>query len=427
VDYLIQAGDAAAQLYAHPEARLHYAQAREVLSKLPDTEDNRRRQVDVTLKHVTVSWAADRPEVNLERLAEAEARLQSLSGPEGTSGSDRVRLARVRYWMGRLHYLRNEPREAIGYYRQVLAVAQDIGDEELLAIPSSFIGQAMLVQGHFGKAETFLSQAIIPLEKTGNWLEWIRSVGFLGVSLAARGQYSAGIAEAERSLTHARKTHNLLGMAMAHIYLSVIHLTGEEVPRLLETSRAGLEAAEQSGNRMLSYLELGFQAWGESRLGQHQQALESMAQSQAIGQALGGRLILADWLTAANAEINLAAGRVEEALTLAEETVNAAKSTGGIFAEGLAQRVWGEALAALDPPRREEAQAHMADSLKALETGEARLEAARTHVAWGLICRAGNDVAAARDHFEQAAAQFEASRMVGALEKTRQLLAELKD
>ena len=51
---------------------------------------------------------------------------------------------------------------AIGYYRQVLEVAKELGDEELLAIPSSVIGQAMLLQGHYNKAEPLLLQAIQP-------------------------------------------------------------------------------------------------------------------------------------------------------------------------------------------------------------------------------------------------------------------------
>ena len=60
-----------------------------------------------------------------------------------------------------------------------------------------------------------------------------------------------------------------------------------------------------------------------------------------------------------------------------------AQEMGGIFGEGLARRVWGQALAALMPQQRDEAEAQLAESLRLLESGQSRLEAARTHVAWG--------------------------------------------
>ena len=56
------------------------------------------------------------------------------------------------------------------------------------------------------------------------------------------------------------------------------------------------------------------------------------------------------------------------------------------------------------------------------ETG---LEAARTHVAWGQFLRDRGDLAAAHEHLERAAAQFEASGLTEELERTRRALADL--
>jgi predicted ATPase len=426
VEYLIKAGDAAAGLYARAEARLHYAQALEALTHLPDTEENRRRRVDVTIKQAGASWFADPPERNLRRMAEAETVAQALAGPDGTSGGDRLRLARTHYWMGRFHYLCNEMREAMGYYRRVLVVAQESGDDELLAIPSSMIGRVRLFQGQFGQAGSLLAQAVAPLEKMADWHEWVSTVGFLSVALAARGQHAAGVAENERALARALETNNISGAALTHLHRCTIWLMGGDLSRMLESSRAAVEIAEQSGERLFAYVGHGYRGWAESRLGQHEAARESMAESIAVGQSLGGQLIMADWLAAAHAEIALNAGRIEEALALAEEAVALGKSAGSLFSEGLAHRVWATALAARRPPLWEEAEAHMEASLQPLEAGEAYLEAARTHLAWGLLRRDRGDAAAARDHFEKAAAQFEASGLVRELERTRRWLLKLK-
>jgi predicted ATPase len=100
-DYLLRAGDEAARLSADSEARGHYEKAMNALARLPDTVENRRRRVDTTIKQAAVSWIADPPDLNLTRLAAAEALAGELPTVERTTGEDRLRLARVRYWMGR--------------------------------------------------------------------------------------------------------------------------------------------------------------------------------------------------------------------------------------------------------------------------------------------------------------------------------------
>ena len=61
---------------------------------------------------------------------------------------------------------------------------------------------------------------------------------------------------------------------------------------------------------------------------------------------------------------------------------------GSRFSGGLAHRVWAQALAAADPPRWDAADEHLATSLDLLESGDARLPAAHTRMAWARICRA---------------------------------------
>ncbi|HUS17032.1 MAG TPA: adenylate/guanylate cyclase domain-containing protein, partial [Chloroflexia bacterium] len=126
-EYLIRAGDAATRLFAHAEARLHYTQALEALDHLPDTPANGARRVDVTTNLVSVSVVADDPAHNIARLTAVEPLARALPGPDGTLGGDTLRLARVHYWLGRSHFYRNESREAIGYYRQVMAEAREAG------------------------------------------------------------------------------------------------------------------------------------------------------------------------------------------------------------------------------------------------------------------------------------------------------------
>jgi tetratricopeptide (TPR) repeat protein len=325
--------------------------------------------------------------------------------------------------MGRSHFMANAPREAIGYYRQVLEVAKELGDEEMVAIPSSVMGRAMVAQGLFGGALPLLEQAVASMERLGNVTEWISAQGYLGVALAAVGRHAEGVAAGEAAIRRSIEISSPTALSISYVYFFAVHLMAGDVARMLETSRDTIRSAERSGDRLALYVGHGDAAWAECRRGDHAAAAEHMARCHEVAETLGGRLVIADWFAAAGAEMALRAGYPPEATALAEEAVAFARSMGGTFGEGLAHQVWGEAAAAADPPRMDEAEEHFAAARELFATGEARLPAAHLQLAWGRLLLARGGAAAARGHLEEAAAQFEASGLAGPLAETRELLA----
>src|SRR5204863_5030654 len=132
---------------------------------------------------------------------------------------------------------------------------------------------------------------------------WVFAVGFLGLSYAARGDYAAGVAAGQRALARARELNNLTAVTASRNLLFFIYLFGGDLPRMLEESRLIVATAEQSGDRVYAYVGLGLRAWAESRLGRHEAAQDSMAQSEAVVRRFGGRLIMAEHMAAIRAEI----------------------------------------------------------------------------------------------------------------------------
>lgn len=423
-EYAIQAGDVAVRSYAFKEARGFYKQALDVLPRLPDTIENRRRRIDTINNWVRVSYSAEDPKNYLPRLQEAETLARELPAPDGTPGGDRLRLARVHYWIGISHYYRGAAREGITYFRQVVAVAQELGDEQLLTIPAAVIGRALSAQGRFDQALPLLNQAVGPLEKLGDWANWIITFSWLGYDMAYSGQYAAGLANIQRVLAYATEKNYLSGIAMAYVYLTNVYMMGGETLKAQQAGQMAVQASEQSGDKIYRYLAFAYHGWVESRLGNHNIAAEQTAQSDAIAQ--GSTLIMADLLLATKAEIALNANRVEEAVTLGEKCVALAQSVGGVLAEGLAQRVWGQALARLEPPQWDQAETHLAASVTTLESCHAYIDAARTQFFWGQICAASRRSTAAREHLQKAAAQFETSGLTHELEKVQVALKKLE-
>jgi DNA-binding SARP family transcriptional activator len=382
--FSVAAGDEARRLFARGRARKHYMDALEILSHLPTTTQNRSQHMDTILKKVSMSISAEAPERNLAQLNEAEALVKALSDTEESTDKERqLSLARIHYWMGRMHYYHNDRRQALKYFRRVLAEAQEVGDDELIATSSSVIGRVLVHQGYFGQARQFLVQAISALERASNWTEYVDTVAYLGIVRAGSGEYIAGVEEVQRAL----ETHHLAADAMCHCCIAIMYILGGDMRQALEEGRAIVSVGEQSGDQLAVYLGYGLRAWAEIRLGHHEEALAYMAQQQVSAGSLGEeRLILDDIFIPIRAEIALKAGHVEEALALAEEAVAYAQTVDGKFAEGMAQRVWAQALVALGPPRWDAARVHMAASLHAFEAGDILLEVTRTHQEWALLC-----------------------------------------
>jgi len=423
----LAAGDEALRLFATAMARMHYAEALENLSQLPERAENRRHRVDAIMKQVVIASFSDPPEQSLAQLAEAEALVRALPTLEALSRDARLSLARIHFWMGRTHSHRSDRQQALQYFRQAQA-----GAHEVEAEASSMIGRVLATQGYCGQARPLLTQALAPLERAANgepayhlnWIEYILTLGYLGDVLAACGQYSEGLLGVQRALALALERGNLVAVAFGYLHLALAYFFGGETQLVLEESRAVVGRAEQAGDWVRAYIGYGLRAWAENQLGQHEAALASMTQQQALARSLGEqRLILADWFAATSAEIVLSTHRVEEALTLAEEAVTYAHSVDGKYAEGMAQRVWGQALAALTPAHWDEVEEHLTSSLQAFEACEMLPEIARTHRTWGLLCCDRHDPTSAHAHLEKAATIFEACGLTNEQERTRRMVA----
>jgi len=380
--YYRDAGDAAARLHAYPEAAAYYANALQALGNLPPNDGIRRQFIDLTLDQMGVSWGAEDPGSNLAKLAKVEAIARALPAGGDHAGPDRARLARIQYWIGRTHYYRDEPREAIGYFQQVLAVGQELGDERLLAIPLAVMGRALVVQGHFDRAIPLLARALGPLEETDEWLDWSFSKAYHGVAIAAAGQQAEGLAETHEAVARARATNNPTALAGCLIVLAFHGCLGRDAEAFREAADAASAAGRVAGNSLMISVGLGFNAWALSRLGRHEEAEARMAEAIAEAEKIGGRIVAGDWIAAANAELALNAGRPEEAVARATPAIEKARAIGGIFGEGVAQRIWGEALARLQPASQEEVDLHMAKALELFEAGGCALEVAHTRAAW---------------------------------------------
>ena len=266
--------------------------------------------------------------------------------------------------------------------QRVLQVAQELQDAELLIVPSTIIGQVMATRGLFRDALALFRQITDLMARWDDLTQWILTRAFLGLTEVAVGHWQEGEALAEQALARAVEIHNNTGQIYGHLFLAVIAVHTGDMRRVLLESQRTLQLAETSGDRLYCYFGHGYQALAHSRLGDHTAADESLTRQRAMAASLGGSLATADWFAAIEAEVALNAGRITAALALAEQAIELATASGGIYGEGLARRVHAQALCAAADPRRDVLDAQWAASIECFRRGGAELELARTYALW---------------------------------------------
>ncbi len=420
-EFAARAAEADLRVSAYPEARLHYAQALDAIARVTDSAPNRRRKIDLALRFLDLRWTSDTAGQDLALLDTLEESARALAVESNNAKEDQIQLAQIHLTRGGIFLATNQIAEAMQVYEQVLAKAQDLGEPQLLATPSVLIGAALNGQGFFGKALPLLFQAWdVFMDQPDGW-QWVCLV-HLSTALANLGRLEEARELVEAATMKLDRTNNLRASTFAHFSLANIALQERSMPIRLEHSRQAVENSRIGNDPLYRFIGLTMLALSESHLGQGDAAQAHMGESQYLREKMGGQPFFSDWAGAIYAEIALQLGDVNKAQQLAQEALILARSIDGWYAQGWAQRIWGEACLQMQPPEREQAHVHFAASLAAYEACQAPLEAARTRVAWGKVLHERGENDAACEHLEKASAQFEASGLMGELKETRVLL-----
>jgi tetratricopeptide (TPR) repeat protein len=184
------------------------------------------------------------------------------------------------------------------------------------------------------------------------------------------------------------------------------YLLAGDWPLALSYLRKACSYATETGDKVHLNLAYSGVGWANSYLGNHDEARAARNKAQEIAQAMGGRVMLDDWYRAGDAEIAWNAGDHDLALRLAESVVESSAAAGLLLSQGIAERVWGDALAARGA--YQESDAHMERSIGVLESGGLAIQVARTRLRWALQLQKRGECARGDALHREACAQFEA-------------------
>ena len=293
VRFLSLAGDRAVEAVALDEARSHYHQAIQLLDEMEEGEETSRLHADIVLKWAAVShYAATRK--NIETLEAALASARALH--------DSKRVARLTYWLGRLHYMMGNPSEASTQLSLCIELAEELDDEETIALSYNLRGRVCYQTAEFPLGIDLLRKGILMMERRGDDEEAAYSTSILGVTLCLVGAFAEGFEQHERALQRFRRHDNEVGESAALNRLGMCQALHGSWDEALETSANAARTAESFGNTLVVGMATATHGYADAMSGKVAEGIprirEGIRMIESSGSTLGFSLFYA-WLAEA--------------------------------------------------------------------------------------------------------------------------------
>ena len=339
------AGDRAASLFAHREARASFFQAIDSLSRLNDA-DARLRQVDVTLKLARVAYFSATEDV--WRVLEAARQIADETG-------DEERSLRVITAMAAWLYMAGRAREAVEMAMQSLAGANRAQLEELLVIPNLILSRLMFAMGEYEQCIQMIEKSDALAKKYGVEIGDRMNLSYVGMAHEQLGESEKGRALCREALRMVEQKRDLRSIALAHLYIGIPDCLFGRLQGAGEHLQQAMALGEQTGDLSVVYVSLGFLGHWHAQNGRLEKAAECLDRCLSMAAELD-TVLLIPLMQAYRAEVEVRAGRPNEAIAWAERAVALGKETRQKSNEAEAHRILGWARYCTRPEERESAE-----------------------------------------------------------------------
>src|SRR5213594_865882 len=239
-EYLIQAGDNAAQLYANDEAEKHYSRALELVEKLA-AEDQTKKKLTVFQKRGGVNLALSRFNEAVEDYSSMLQQAQAMPDPAMESAALNA-LTLTLFYAHRLTEMAERAEEA-------LAVAERAQSESLRVETMQLIGLKHICYGELAEAQAILDEAIGVARSIGHKPVLASGLGWRGLLHFFQTEYEL----AEEMLGEANKVAaEMRDGFLVLLSLFALGLTRGNLGRMSEalaTLNDGIRMAQRNGDR----------------------------------------------------------------------------------------------------------------------------------------------------------------------------------
>jgi len=415
VEYALLAGDRATRLYANVEAKTYYEQALTTVRALPASPGAQRWEIDAILKLAAVGVTRQDIERDRTNLEHARVLAEALR--------DEPRLARVLYWLGRIHYVLSDPQRAIEHARRSLEIADRLGDDALAAPPVNLMGRAYWQLSEFAKSAPMMERSTEQMRRVGNKSEESTAAGFAGWVLGAMGEFDRALAYADHGIQVAREIQNPIAEAAGYQYRALVRDQRGEWAQAIADLQEGARVAERAGDLFRVYIVKAWDGRAHAMVGDPDRGRTLVEESLALATKIGARFVRQQQ-KAHLATCLLALGQADAVPSVCEEAIGQAEESGDKWIKALALRTLAEAYSVLDPADPQKAETAILEAIRLLEEIGAKPELARTYVSYARLFTAKREVEKAKDYLAKAIGMFREMGMAWDLAQAEQALRE---
>jgi class 3 adenylate cyclase/predicted ATPase len=396
IPYWHQAGQRASQQGANAEAVSHVTTGLELLKKLPDTADRRQQELDLLLSlggllTATKGFAAPEVENTYRR---ARALCEQLG--------DRHKVFTALFGLTVYYSMRGEHATAKTLADQMLDIAQDAQDPDLLLAAHLMQGNTRLWIGEFAAAHAHLESGMRLYDPIQHEAQTLCYGWDLGINcrlldhqvLWILGYPDQALMRAQEALENSKSFHHLNTLGFGLACLPQAHYFRGEWNAAQRRAEDCVTFATAAG---LPYFVAQMSIiWGAALAaqGQYEKGISKMRQGLDAQRATGGLGLQQLWL-ALQVEACTAAGQIEEGWTALQEALAIRRTYGDRYWEVELYRLKGELLLTQDPrsrPSRSE-QPSRAIATEAEACFRQAIETARELSARSFELRAGMSLA----------------------------------
>jgi tetratricopeptide (TPR) repeat protein len=326
-------------------------------------------------------------------------------------------------------YQSGQPREALGFGHNALAIARSLADVPLQVMGNLYFGVACLVTGDYRHAENLLRQVLrlfesgLTQEPFGLEFPAVLARGYLAWGLADQGTFEEGIVYGQEAVRLAERLDNPYRLAGALWSLAYLQICWGELRESIGLLECGLALTRKWNLTFLSTASTGTLGYAyalSGRLAEGISLLElAVSASAKMGYGTHQPRFLVDL-----GEAYVLAGRLDDALEVAGRTLTLARERGRRSDEARALRLLGEVTARRDSPQF--ADGHYRDALALAEELGMRPLVAHCHLGLGKLYRRTGTREQTREHVATATTLYRGMGMTYWLEQAKAEMHQLQ-
>jgi len=421
--YLKLSGDKTLRTHSLWEPFRFYREAFQALRKLPQTEENKRRDIDVRLSLIDPMMPLFFPEDSLEILQEGE-RLSRELGDERS-------LARFHGGLGAYYALRGSP-QGREYLENAFQAAQKTQDIDLMAPLGFQICTMYLAQGDYPKLADVAPRVIALLESTQREPHFFGSstppysflVSLYGLALAGLGNFQEGGVQCEKALRFSTRINDVGSITWTEYMYSLLFVYQGDGKRAIEHAQQAIKYAEQVQSIAILAMAWDVFGFGHYYLGDYENALKYVEK--------GGKIVRDSGMPDQSAYLTnlclvyIELGDLGNARTCAENALELTQKQKDKRSEGISSMCLGRILGMQDKSRLAEAEGAILRGMETLHELKARPFYAHGYLYLGELYAHTGQREKALENLQKAEAMYQEMGMDYWLRRTQSELAKLQ-